>query len=81
MVQIGLNMGAQHACILGWAKSFSRELTAEQKFSDDSDLLGAMSLFWALAKANLPKDIIQPVQDLLDNGFPTMATRNIPEGH
>ena len=50
-------------------------------FDDDSDLLGAMSLFWALIKAHLPQDIIKPVQDRLNEGFPTMATRNIPEGY
>ena len=81
MVQIGLNMGARHAKILGWAKSFTQNLTAEQMFHDDSDLLGAMSIFWALVKAHLPQDIIKPVQDRLNEGFPTMATQNIPEGY
>jgi hypothetical protein len=81
MVQIGLNMGPRHAQILGWAKSFTCKLTAEEMFYDDSDLLGAMSLLWALVKAYLPQEIIKPVQDRLDEGFPTMATQNIPEGY
>jgi len=80
MAQIGLNMGSRHARILGWAKSFNHELTTEEMIDEDTDLLGAMSLFWAIVKANIPEDIIQPTQDLLDSGFPSMATRNIPQG-
>lgn len=73
-------MGARHARVLGWAKSFSRKLTESQKFQQDQDLLGAMSLLWALVKSYIPQDITAPVQKQLDDGFPTMATRNIPEG-
>ncbi|KDR65518.1 hypothetical protein GALMADRAFT_148627 [Galerina marginata CBS 339.88] len=80
MTQIGLNMGARHLQILGWAKSFNRKLTDQQKIEEDTNLLGAMSLLWALVKSYLPGDVTQPVQALLDQGFPTMATRNIPEG-
>ncbi|KDR67757.1 hypothetical protein GALMADRAFT_146784 [Galerina marginata CBS 339.88] len=80
MTQIGLNMGARHLQILGWAKSFNRKLTDQQMIEEDTNLLGAMSLLWALVKSYLPSDVTQPVQKLLDEGFPTMATRNIPEG-
>ncbi|EDR07183.1 uncharacterized protein LACBIDRAFT_328192 [Laccaria bicolor S238N-H82] len=80
MVQIGLNMGARHARILGWAQSFTRDLTHEQKVQQDTDLLGGMSLLWALIKAYLPTDVTKPVQDKLDGIYPTMATRNVPEG-
>ncbi|KAF8876371.1 hypothetical protein CPB84DRAFT_1689182 [Gymnopilus junonius] len=80
MVQIGLNMGARHARVLGWAKSFSRNLTENQKFQQDVDLLGSMSLLWATVKSHIPQDITGKVQEKLDAGFPSMATRNIPEG-
>ena len=80
MVQIGLNMGPRHARILGWAKSFTRNLTSEEKIQQDTDLLGGMSLLWALIKAYLPTDVTKPVQDKLDGIYPTMATQNIPEG-
>ena len=80
MVQIGLNMGARHARILGWAKSFTRNLSDEEMVQQDTDLLGGMSLLWALIKAYLPTDVTQPVQDKLDDIYPTMATCNVPEG-
>ena len=66
MVQIGLNVGARHAHILGWAKSFTRNLSDEEMVQQDTDLLGGMSLLWALIKAYLPTDVTQPVQDKLD---------------
>lgn len=80
MVQVGLNMGARHARVLGWAKSFSRKLSSDQRMQQDQDLLGAMSLLWALVKSHIPADITTPVQKQLDDGFPSMATRNIPKG-
>ena len=80
MVQIGFNMGACHAHILGWAKSFTRILSDEEMVQQDTDLLGGMSLLWALIKAYLPTDVTQPVQDKLDGIYPTVATRNVPEG-
>ena len=49
MVQIGLNMGPCHACILGWAKSFTQTLSSdEEMIQQDTDLQGGMSLLWAL---------------------------------
>jgi len=63
IVQIGLNMGAHHACILGWTKSFTWNLTNEEKIQQDTDLLGGMSLLQALIKAHLPTDVTKPVQD------------------
>lgn len=78
MVQIGLNMGARHARVLGWAKSFFVPLSLEEKKNQDSDLIGAMSLFWALIKAFVPKDITDEVQALLDMHYPPLATLNIP---
>lgn len=80
MVQIGLNMGPRHARILGWAKSFTRNLSDKEMIQQDTDLLGGMSLLWALIKAYLPTDVTKPVQHKLDGIYPTMATRNVPEG-
>ncbi|KAJ3508985.1 hypothetical protein NLJ89_g5460 [Agrocybe chaxingu] len=80
MVQIGLNMGPRHARILGWAKSFTRNLSDKEKTSADTDLIGAMSLFWGLIEMLFPTDITHPVQKILDEAYPTMATRNVPMG-
>jgi hypothetical protein len=80
MVQIGLNMGPRHARILGWAKSFVKRLTDQEMIDHDLGLIGAMSLFWSLIKSNLPTDLTDEVQHLLDANYPTLATRNVPEG-
>jgi len=80
MVQIGLNMGPCHARILGWAKSFTQNLSDKEMIQQDTHFLGGMSLLWALIKAYLPTDVTQPVQDKLDGIYPTMATCNVPEG-
>lgn len=79
-MQIGLNMGPRHARVLGWAKSYVRNLTDTEKQSGDTDLIGAMSLLWALVKAHIPVDITGGVQEILDREYPTMATQNIPAG-
>ncbi len=80
MVQIGLNMGPRHCRILGWAKSFTRKLTKETRVQKDADLIGAMSILWSVVKSNIPSDISDHVQAILDGEFPTLASRDIPEG-
>ena len=80
MVQIGMNMGPRHAHILGWAVSFTRKLSDKEKTRQDANLLGGMSLLWALAKSYLPLDLTDPMQKLLDESYPTMATPRIPVG-
>lgn len=80
MAQIGLNMGPRNARVLGWAKSFTKQLEPEDKKSQDEDLIGAMSLFWALIKAYIPQDITAEIQKLLGSFYPTMATDNVPAG-
>lgn len=79
-MQIGLNMGPRHARILGWAKSFTRKLTHGEMVREDTNLIGAMSLLWALVKSFLPVDITELVQTLLDKDYPALATHNIPMG-
>jgi len=73
-------MGPRHARILGWAKSFTRKLTHNEMVREDTNLIGAMSLLWALVTSFMPVDITAVVQNLLDKSYPAMATRNIPEG-
>ncbi|TFK18725.1 hypothetical protein FA15DRAFT_562946, partial [Coprinopsis marcescibilis] len=79
MVQIGMNMGPCHARVLGWAKSFTQNLSTEEKVSQDTDLIGAMSILWCLAKAQLPIDIIHQITTFLDEqSYPMMGTQNLP---
>jgi len=71
-------MGPWHACVLGWAILFTQKLSDKEKTRQDVNLLGGMSLLWALAKSHLPLDITDPMQKLLDESYPTMATPHIP---
>ncbi|KAJ3507943.1 hypothetical protein NMY22_g16778 [Coprinellus aureogranulatus] len=81
MVQIGINMGPRHAKVLGYAKSFTRKLSAEQMAAQDTDLIGAISLLWNLARAYLPEEVIAEITAFLDSvDYPPLATRNIPAG-
>lgn len=80
MAQIGLNEGPRHARILGWAKSFVKKLDKDEMVRQDNDLIGAMSLLWALVRAFMPADVVKPVQEVLDTGYPPLQTRNVPGG-
>ena len=37
MVQLGLNMGPHHACVCGWAKSFTKKLSQETMVNHNED--------------------------------------------
>jgi hypothetical protein len=80
MAQIGLNMGPRDARILGWAKSFTKNLSRTERIAEDQDLIGALSLLWALVNARMPSDITEAVNQRLDEQMPRLASRDIPPG-
>ncbi|KAL0946059.1 hypothetical protein HGRIS_012332 [Hohenbuehelia grisea] len=81
MVQWGMNLGARHCHILGWAKSYCRKLSDSAMETHDKDAIGSMSLFWALSRAYLPTEVIDPIQEYLDeSALPSMGTRNVASG-
>ncbi|KAL0953056.1 hypothetical protein HGRIS_007257 [Hohenbuehelia grisea] len=81
MVQWGLNLGARHCRILGWAKSYCRKLSDLAMRAHDSDAIGAMSLFWSLAQACLPTEVTHTNQDYLkESSLPSVGTRHIASG-
>ncbi|KAF9043749.1 hypothetical protein BDZ89DRAFT_921225, partial [Hymenopellis radicata] len=88
MVQIGWNMGArtrpvwapQCARILGYATSFTKKLTDDEKTRQDHSLIGALSVLWALILAYVPLDITEPLRATLEGEYPPMATSHVPLG-
>jgi hypothetical protein len=81
MVQFGLNMGPRHARTFGWAKSYTKRLSDDEKRIHDGDVIGCMSLAWALIKTHVPADIVTHVIDFLNtNSYPQIGTRSIPSG-
>ena len=81
MVQTGLNMGPRHARVLGWAKSFTKNLDYREKVMQDQEVIGATSLMWSLVQSAVPQKITQHVMQCLENGgLPNLATRNVEEG-
>jgi len=81
MVQTGLNMGPCHACVLGWAKSFTKNLDYVEKVMQDQEVIGATSLMWRFVQSAVPQEITQHVMECLENeGLPNLATRNVQEG-
>lgn len=81
MTQIGLNLGARHARTFGHGVSFTKNLDDETKKEHDGDIIGGVSLFWALANSALPSEVMDTVKDYLrKEQLPFLATRNVPPG-
>jgi hypothetical protein len=81
MVQAGLNLGPRHQRVFGYAKSFTKKLSDAQMVSEDNDIIGAASIFWELAQAVLPKDVVGPILECIaDENLPSLATRNVKPG-
>ena len=81
MVQLGWNAGPRHARVWGLAKSFNRKIGKATMIERDEDAIALMTLCWSLAKASLPGEVMDILEDSLkDSGMPRIATRNVPEG-
>lgn len=47
----------------------------------DEDAIALMTLCWSLAKASMPSEVMDDLEDSLKkSGMPRIATRNVPEG-
>lgn len=81
MSQIGLNLGARHARVLGFAKSYTARLDSTAMEQHDKDAIGAASISWSLLQAAMPNEVIDPVNlKLSEADLPRLATRNIGPG-
>ena len=81
MTQIGLNLGPRNARVLGWAKSFVKNLSTSEMIEKDNDIIGASSFIWSLIKSTVPTDISEHVEDFMEKeGLPRIATRNVSKG-
>lgn len=81
MVQIGWNAGPRHAHVFGLTKSFTKNLDDATKTDHDHDAIAAANIAWAVAKAWLPTDITNTIENcLLESGLPRIATRHVAEG-
>jgi hypothetical protein len=74
-------MGARHARVLGWAKSYTKKLGGQVMVEHDLDAVGALSIMWSLVQSIMPTKILNQVNSHLTAiGLPQLATRNIDEG-
>jgi len=74
-------MGARHARVLGWAKSFNKTFDEETMTDRDEDAVGAISIMWSLVQSVMPRDVLDCVDNnLVKLGLPRLATRNVKEG-
>lgn len=81
MVQLGWNAGPRHARVWGLAKSFNRKIDKATMTGRDEDAIALMTLCWSLAKASIPGEVMDVLEDSLkESGMPRIATRNVPEG-
>ena len=83
MVQVGLNMGPRHARVLGWAKSYTKNLDNSERIIQDQEVIGAASLMWSLIQSVVPHEITEHVMQCLeDASLPALATRDVePSEH
>ncbi len=61
MTQVGMNMGPRHACVLGWAKSFTRKLDSKTMVDHDLDVIDALFITWSLVQSIMPSEILDHV--------------------
>jgi hypothetical protein len=74
-------MGARHARVLGWAKSFKKAFDEETMIDCDEDAVGVISIMWSLVQSVMPRDVLDCVDNnLVELGLPRLATRNVEEG-
>jgi hypothetical protein len=76
-----MNMGPHHACVLGWAKSYTKKLDSQAMVEYDWDAVGGLSIMWSLAQSVMPHEVRDHVDSRLAAvGLPRLATRNVDEG-
>jgi hypothetical protein len=76
-----MNMGARHARVLGWAKSYTKKLDGQVMVEHDLDAVGALSIMWSLVQSIMPSEVLDQVDSRLTAvGLPRLATRNVDEG-
>ena len=81
MSQIGLNLGPCHACVLGWAKSYTAKLSKDTFVEHDLEAVGAISIAWALFQVCIPQEVMQPMNEQLkEDNLPRLATCNVDPG-
>ncbi len=74
-------MGPRHACVLGWAKSFTKKLDTQTMAKHDQDAIGGLSIMWSLVQSMMPLEVQNHVDScLMEVGLPRLVTCNVDEG-
>lgn len=78
MAQVGLNMGPRNARVLGFAKSYKKNVNGESKGAHDRDAVGGISL---VVHKYMPQEIIEMTNNRLkDLKLPELTTQNPSSG-
>ncbi|KIY60671.1 hypothetical protein CYLTODRAFT_427800 [Cylindrobasidium torrendii FP15055 ss-10] len=85
MAQIGWTTGARHLQpTLDYGVSFKNpNLSDSERTRQDTELIGVLSLLWALVTVNMPHEIVESVtRQIYDSmrPYPPMGTRQVPPG-
>ncbi|KAF4605852.1 hypothetical protein EYR40_004643 [Pleurotus pulmonarius] len=81
LTQVGMNLGPRHARVLGWAKSFVKNLSAKDMKIHDTDAIGAVSIFWSILSAYAPTEVTDAmVKYVEEEELPNLATQNVGPG-
>ena len=73
-------MGPRHACVLGWAKSYTKKLDGQVMAEHDLDAVGALSIMWSMVQSTMPGEILDAVDSRLAEAGLRLATQNVDEG-
>lgn len=81
MTQLGYNAGPRHARVWGLAKSFTKKLPLDTQVQRDRDCVALVSMVWSMIQANMPSEVVDPMEDALDAvEMPRLATRSVEDG-
>ena len=85
MSQFSLTQGGRHlpahSRILGYGKSYQKNLTDNEKIAHDEDVVAVSAIFWSLWLSAMPMEVTSPVVKALEDvNLPRMASNHVPPG-
>lgn len=81
MSQAGWNLGSRHARVLGFAKSYTANLSEDIKQIHDEGIVSIGGLMWQFVLGHMPREITDAVNASLEQrDMPSLATQRAVPG-
>lgn len=76
-----MNTGPRHCRKLGWAVSYTKNLSQDTRTTHDTDVIGATTLMWHIIRSVMPTEVTSDIEEQLSAlDLPRMATRDVSQG-